>query len=495
MDTPDSGSPAADLGLPGAVPAPPVPHMTPDELRRYGAEALDWVARYHERIESLPVLSRVAPGEVRAQLPERPPQHGEPFAAMLADLERVLLPGLTHWQSPGFFAYFPSNTSGPSILGELLSAGIAVQGMSWSTSPSCTELETLVMDWLVEALALPAAFRSDGPGGGVIQDTASSAVLCALVAARERATGGRSNATGCDGSLTVYASSQAHSSVAKGVAVAGLGRDNLRGVAVDAAYAMRPEALAAAIAADRAAGKRPCCVVATVGTTSSLALDPLPAIGEICRREGVWLHVDAAMAGTAALCPELRWIQPGLELADSYAVNPHKWMLTNFDCTAFWLADRRSLVDALSILPEYLRNPATESGAVIDYRDWHVQLGRRFRALKLWLVMRWYGLEGLRALVRRHVALAQRFASWVEADPDWELAAPVPLDLVCFRHRGGDALSERIVARANASGEIFLTHTRLDSRYTLRLCVGQARTEERHVARAWEILRQAAAAG
>ena len=387
-----------------------VPHMTPDELRRYGAEVLDWVARYHERIESFPVLSRVAPGEVRAQLPEHPPEHGERFAAMLADVERVLLPGLTHWQSPGFFAYFPGNTSGPSILGELLSAGIAVQGMLWSTSPSCTELETLVLDWLAEALALPAAFRSDGAGGGVIQDTASTAVLCALVVAREQATGGRSNFTGCDGSLTVYGSTQAHSSLDKGVAIAGIGRDNLRAIPVDAAYAMRPDALAEAIAADRAAGKRPCCVVASIGTTSSTAIDPLPAIGEICRREGVWLHVDAAMAGTAALCPELRWIQQGLERADSYAMNPHKWMMTNLDCTAFWVADRKALIGAMSILPEYLRNPATESGAVIDYRDWHIQLGRRFRSLKLWLVLRWYGLEGIRALVRNHVAIAGRFA-------------------------------------------------------------------------------------
>jgi aromatic-L-amino-acid decarboxylase len=486
---PDFESPAAAVDPAHAH----VPHMTPDELRRFGAAALEWVARYHERIESFPVLSQVAPGEIRAQLPPHPPEHGEAFAAMLDDLERILLPGITHWQAPGFFAYFPGNASGPAILGELLSAGLAVQGMLWSTSPSCTELETLVMDWLVEALGLPTAFRSDSTGGGVIQDTASSAVLAALVAAREHASGGRTSFTGCDGTLTVYGSSQAHSSLDKGVAIAGIGRDNLRAVAVDDAFAMVPQALAEAIAADRAGGKRPCCVVASVGTTSSTAIDPVRAIGEICRREGVWLHVDAAMAGTAALCPELRWIQDGLEFADSYCMNPHKWMLTNFDCSALWVADRRALVSALSVLPEYLRNPATESGAVIDYRDWHVQLGRRFRALKLWLVLRWYGLEGLRAQVRRHVALAQRFAEWVSADADWELAAPVPLGLVCFRHRGGDALSERILQRVNASGEAYLTHTKLDGRYTLRLSIGQARTEERHVARAWELLRAAAA--
>jgi aromatic-L-amino-acid/L-tryptophan decarboxylase len=480
---------------------PAVPHMTPDEFRRHGAEVVEWIARYMERVEGLPVLSRVAPGEVRAQLPAHPPEQGErSFAAFLADVDRIVLPGITHWQSPGFFAYFPSNGSGPAILGDLLSAGLGVQGMLWSTSPACTEVETHVMDWLVEALALPAAFRSDGPGGGVIQDTASSAVLSALLAARERTTGGTSNARGGDGSLTVYCSTQTHSSVEKGVAIAGIGRDNLRAVAVDAAFAMRPDELAAAIAADRAAGKQPSCVVATVGSTSSNAIDPVAAIAEVCRRDrgegdpGLWLHVDAAMSGTAALAPELRFIHDGVEHADSYCFNPHKWMLTTFDCSAFWVRDRRPLLAALSILPEYLRNAASESGAVIDYRDWHVQLGRRFRALKLWFVLRWYGLEGLRAMVRAHVALAKRFAEWVAADPDWEIAAPVPLNLVCFRHRGGDASNQRILDAVNASGEAYLTHTKLDGKLTLRLCVGQARTEARHVERAWELLRAAASA-
>lgn len=469
-----------------------VPHMTPDEFRRHGAEVVEWIARYLERIEELPVLSRVAPGEVRAQLPPHPPEEGEhSFAAMLADVDRIVVPGITHWQSPGFFAYFPGNGSGPGILGDLLSAGLGVQGMLWSTSPACTEVETHMMDWLVEALGLPAVFRSDGPGGGVIQDTASSAVLCAILAARERTTGGTSNARGCDGSLAVYCSTQTHSSVEKGVAVAGIGRDNLRAIEVDAAFAMRPEALAAAIAADRAAGKQPSCVVATVGSTSSNAIDPVAAIAEVCQREDVWLHVDAAMSGTAALCPELRWIHDGVEHADSYCFNPHKWMLTTFDCSAFWVRDRKPLLAALSILPEYLRNAASSSGAVIDYRDWHVQLGRRFRALKLWFVLRWYGLEGLRAMVRAHVALAQRFASWVEADPSWELAAPVPLNLVCFRHRGGDGVNQQAMDAVNASGEAYLTHTKLDGKLTLRLCVGQARTEERHVERAWELLQQA----
>ena len=366
--------------------------------------------------------------------------------------------------------------------------------MLWSTSPACTEVETHVMDWLVEALGLPAAFRSDGKGGGVIQDTASSSNLCALLAARERA-GGAGNGRGDDGALTVYCSTQTHSSVEKGVAIAGLGRQNLRVLPVDAAFAMRVDELVAAIAADRAAGRRPSCVVATVGTTSSNAIDPLPAIAEVCRRENVWLHVDAAMSGTAALCPELRWTHAGVEHADSYCFDPHKWMGATFDCSAFWVRDRAPLLAALSILPEYLRNAATQSGAVIDYRDWHVQLGRRFRALKLWFVLRWYGLAGLRAMVRAHVELAQRFASWVEAEADWEVAAPVPLDLVCFRHRGGDAVNQRTMDAVNASGEAFLTHTRLDGKLTLRLCVGQLRTEERNVERAWELLRAAAASG
>ncbi|HVS01775.1 MAG TPA: pyridoxal-dependent decarboxylase, partial [Thermoanaerobaculia bacterium] len=366
--------------------------MTPDEFRRYGGEVVEWLARYMERVEALPVLSRVAPGEVRGRLPAAPPRTGEPFAAVLPDLEEVILPGLTHWQHPGFFAYFPSNTSGPSILGELLSAGLAVQGMLWSTSPACTELETHVLDWLVDMLGLPRRFLSHGPGGGVIQDTASSATLCALLAARERATGGAANRHGVAGDLTCYASEEAHSSVDKAVRIAGLGSERLRKVAVDAAYAMRPEALARQMAADRDAGYTPCLVVATVGTTSSTALDPLTPIAEVCRRQGAWLHVDAAMAGTAALCPELRWIQRGVEEADSYCFNPHKWMFTNFDCDCFWVADRGALVRALSVLPEYLRNRATESGAVIDYRDWQVPLGRRFRALKLWLVIRWYGV-------------------------------------------------------------------------------------------------------
>jgi aromatic-L-amino-acid/L-tryptophan decarboxylase len=460
-------------------------HMTPEEFRRYGRAVVDWIADYYERVESFPVLSQVQPGAIRSALPPEPPEHGEPFEALLKDVGELILPGITHWQSPNFFAYFPANASGPAILGDLLSSGLGVQGMLWATSPACTELETHVLDWVAGMLDLPGKFNSSTDGGGVIQDTASSAALCALLAARERASAYETNEAGCDRKLVAYTSTQAHSSIEKAVKVAGIGRRNLRLIEVDERYAMRPDALAAQIRADRAAGLLPCFVAATVGTTSSNAIDPLPEIGRICRDAGIWLHVDGAMAGTAALCPEFRHIQDGLEHADSYAFNPHKWMFTNFDCDCFYVADRASLIKTLSILPEYLRNKATESGAVFDYRDWHVQLGRRFRALKLWFVIRHYGVQGLRYHIRQHVALAQEFAGWVQASGDFELAAPVPLNLVCFRHVGGDEVNRQIMDRLNRGGKLYLTHTVLGGRYTLRLCVAQTNTELRHVEAAW----------
>jgi aromatic-L-amino-acid decarboxylase len=466
--------------------------MTPDEFRRWGRETVEWIASYLESLEERPVLSRAVPGQVRAALPAHPPERGEPFDAVLADMDGVIVPGLTHWQSPNFFAYFPANASGPAILGELLSAGLGVQGMMWSTSPACTELETHVMDWLVDLCGLPERFRSTGAGGGVIQDSASSAMLCALVAARERSTDGAANRAGVSRSLGVYLTAQAHSAGEKAVRIAGLGSDSIRRVAEDEAHAMRPDDLARLMEADREAGVTPCFVMATVGTTSSNAVDPVGAIGEVCREHGAWLHVDGAMCGTAAVCPEFRFVNDGLELADSYGFNPHKWMFVNFDCSAFWVADRSALIGALSILPEFLRNAATESGAVIDYRDWQVPLGRRFRALKLWAVIRHYGAEGLRHHVREHVRLAQEFAQWVGAEPDFELAAPAPLNLVCFRHVGGDGVTQRIMDRVNGSGQLFLTHTRLDDRLVLRMSIGAARTERRHVERAWAAIREAA---
>jgi aromatic-L-amino-acid/L-tryptophan decarboxylase len=468
-------------------------HMTPDEFRQHGKELVDWVADYLERVEDFPVLSRSAPGSVRAALPAHPPERPEPFAAMLADVDDVVLPGVTHWQSPSFFAYFPANSSGPSVLGDLLSAGLGVQGMLWATSPAATELETQVLDWLAELLDLPPAFRSDGTGGGVIQDSASSSSLVALVAARERATGGESNRSGVRPGLTAYASSQAHSSVEKAARIAGVGSADLRTVDVDpSTLAMDPAALEQAMAADAAAGRRPFLVVATVGTTGTTAMDPLREVGEVARRYGAWLHVDAAMSGSAAVCPELRWVHDGLELADSYVVDAHKWLFTNFDCSAFYVADREALVSALSIVPEYLRNTASESGDVIDYRDWMVPLGRRFRALKLWFVLRWYGAEGLRHHVREHVALAQGLAAWVDAEPSLERLVPTPLNLVTLAHVDGDEATQRLLDAVNASGRAYLTHTRVHGRLAVRVSVGGTWTEARHVEALQGLLREAA---
>lgn len=468
-------------------------HMSPDDLRRYGKAMVDWIADYYQRIESFPVLSQAVPGEIQSRLPQHPPVQGESFDTIMADLETVILPGVTHWQSPNFFAFFPANTSGPGILGELLSAGLGVQGMLWATSPACTELETRMLDWLIGMLDLPQKFKSDEAGGGVIQDSASSASLCAVLAARERATRYRSNQQGTTGGLTAYISTQTHSSIEKAIKIAGLGSANLRRIPVDHRFAMQPDALARQIEKDKQVGLMPCFTCATVGTTSSNAIDPLAGIGRICRQHNLWLHVDAAMSGTAALCPEFRYIHDGLEYADSYCFNPHKWMFTNFDCDCFYVARRKELIDTLSILPEYLRNKASESGAVIDYRDWQIPLGRRFRSLKLWFVIRYYGVEGLQYHIRKHVQLAREFAAWIQEAPDFELAAPAPLNLVCFRHKGGDQINRNLMNRLNQSGRLYLSHTKLDGRFTLRMSIGQTPTEYRHVERAWKQIQETAA--
>jgi aromatic-L-amino-acid decarboxylase len=467
-------------------------HMTPDDFRRHGHAVIDWIADYYAKIESFPVLSQAKPGQIRASLPPSAPTQSEPFDTILADVEKLILPGITHWQSPNFFAFFPCNASAPAILGDLLSSGFGVQGMLWATSPACTELETHVLDWLVPVLGLPEKFLSTSTGGGVIQDTASSSSLCALLAGRERATNYASNAKGCDGRLVAYCSTQTHSSVEKAAKIAGLGAANIRAIAVDENFALRADALARQITQDKSAGLIPCFVCATVGTTSSNAIDPIHDIAPLCREHNVWLHVDAAMSGSAALCPEFRHTHRGVEHADSYCFNPHKWMFTNFDCDVFYVADRKALIQTLSVLPEYLRNQATESGAVIDYRDWHIPLGRRFRALKLWFVLRHYGVEGLQHHVRQHIALAQEFASWVRADHRFELAAPVPFNLVCFRLKAGDAANHSLMERLNRSGDLYLTHTKLNDRVTLRMSIGQTNTQRRHVERAWRRIQQEA---
>lgn len=465
--------------------------MKNEEFRAAGHRFVDWIADYFENIEKYPVLSRLEPGDVKKMIPAVPPSRGEAMETIFRDFESVVMPGVTHWQHPGWFGYFPANNSPASVLGEFLTAGLAAQCMVWQTSPAAAELEEVVLDWLRQMIGLPDGFS------GVIQDSASTATLCALLSARERATGFESNESGLRLPLAVYASEEAHSSVDKGVRIAGFGCKSLRRIPTDGRFALVPEKLDEAMDQDREAGLVPACVVATVGTTSSGAIDPLRPIGEICRRHGAWLHVDAAWAGTAALLPEKRWILDGAELADSLVFNPHKWMLTNFDCSAYFVRDPAALVRTFEIHPEYLKTGV--DAKVRNYRDWGIQLGRRFRALKLWFVVRSYGVEGIQAMVREHIRLAALVRDWVEADARFELLAPVELGLVCFRLNDGrdeaglDDLNRRLLERVNAAGPVFLSHTTLRDRYTLRLVVGQRTTEERHVRSAWDVVSAAAA--
>lgn len=468
--------------------------MDAAEYRRQAHRLVDWMADYLETVESRPVRSAVRPGEIASRLPESPPEAGEPFERIFADFERDLLPGITHWQHPSFFAFFPANSSPPSVLAEMLTAALGVNCMLWQTSPAGTELETRVLDWLRRMMGLPEGFT------GVIQDTASSATLCAVLAARERATGFDANRRGVSEGdrLRMYASAEAHSSVEKAVRIAGLGGEALRAVPISEDGAMDAARLEAMLAEDTAAGLRPALVVATLGTTGASGFDPLRPIGELCRRHGAMLHVDAAWAGTAAIAPEHRWMLDGAEYADSLVVNPHKWMLVNFDCSAQFVRDPAGFVRTFEIVPEYLRT--AERGRVIDYRDWGIALGRRFRALKLWFVIRSYGVEGLRAVVRRHVRLAAELAAAVEAEPDFELAAPPRLALLCLRYRPPgvddpralDDLNERLLQALNDSGRLYLTQTRVGGAYVIRFCVGQTATERRHVEAAWDCIREAA---
>lgn len=466
--------------------------MSPSQFREEGKKMIDWIADYYEQVESYPVLSQVKPGEIRESLPTQAPVQGESFDAMMRDVEQLILPGITHWQSPNFFAYFQSNTSGPSILGELLSAGLGVQGMLWATSPACTELESHVMDWLVDMMGLPQQFKTTNKGGGVIQDTASNALLTAMLCAREMKTNFETNKLGGCPKITAYVSSQTHSSAEKDIKIIGVGTENLRTIEVDENFAMIPAKLEAQIKEDIENGYIPFFVCATIGTTSSNAVDPIRAIGEICRRYDIWLHVDAAMSGSAAVCPEHRPAFDGLELAKSYAFNPHKWLFTNFDCDCFFVAHKSVLIKTLSILPEYLKNEATEQGAVIDYRDWHIQLGRRFRALKLWFVIRHYGVEGLQYHIREHIQLAQDFSNWVQQSADFELLNKPPFNLVCFRSKNDDSFNKKLMNVLNKSGKIYLTHTVLNGKFWLRMSIGQTQTQRHHVEQAWELIQTAA---
>lgn len=505
---------------PSASPAASSMHLSPDEFRRLGHQLVDWIASYHERLTGNappPVLSRVSPGDLSVTMPDRAPEQPADLGETLAAFQRLIEPGLTHWQHPSFFGYFPCNASYPAILGELLSAGLNVQGMLWHTSPAVTEVETRVLDWMADAIGLPASFRSDAPhaerGGGVIQGTASESAIVALVAARDRAMSmaARREGTACAiERLRVYTSAQAHSSITKAAMVAGLGRASVRLVDADDDWRMDAEALERTLRADIADGLVPCFVAATLGTTSTGGVDPLPEIVATLDRAGpdhgssIWLHVDAAYAGSALVCPEHRWMIEGVERADSFNFNPHKWLLTNFDCSLLWTRQRAALLEALSILPEYLRNAATEAGAVIDYRDWQLPLGRRFRAIKLWLVLHHYGLEGFRAFIREHCAWADRLAGQIKADPKrFELISSA-FSLVTLRVKpsddadvaAGDALTKAVLDTINASGHAYLTHTRVPvrgaDRTLIRVAIGGTHTREVHVQRLLDELRATA---
>ena len=466
--------------------------MTPDQFRTEGKKIIDWIADYYGKIEKYPVCSQVKPGSIKSQLPPEPPVIGEQVDNMMKDVNEIIMPGITHWQSPNFYAFFPANTSFPAILGDLLSSGLGVQGMIWATSPSCTELETRVLDWLAQMMDLPEKFLSTNSGGGVIQDTASTSALTAVIAARERATGFESNLKGLRQNLVAYVSSQTHSSIEKAIKMAGIGSENLRIIDVDPRFAMVPELLHKQIKQDKAEGLYPFFVCATIGTTSSNGVDPIEAIGKICREEECWMHVDAAMAGSAMICPEFRHYMKGIKFADSICFNPHKWMFTNFDCDVFWVANRSELINTFSILPEYLRNKATESGEVFDYRDWHVQLGRRFRSLKLWFVIRHYGVEGLQFHIRNHINLAQELAEWIRQSDDFELVVDPPFNLVCFRHRAGDEYNMNLMNEVNHTGKAYFTHTKLNGRVVLRMSIGQTHTTKEHLIKTWNLIRETA---
>jgi aromatic-L-amino-acid decarboxylase len=472
--------------------------MEPNEFRRLGHELVDWVADYREHIAEYPVMSRVRPGEVAAQLPAEPPRRAEGLATISADLERIVLPGITHWNHPGFFAYFPSNSDLSSVLADLVSSGLGVQGMSWQTSPAATEVEDVVMEWLRQMLGLSAAFS------GVIQDTASTATLCALLCARERSSDFSQSRGGFqaeEAPLVVYASDQAHSSVPKAAHLAGFGADNLRLLETDDDHALRLDLLEAAVRDDLAAGRRPCALVAAVGTTATTALDPLAAMAELAARHGMWLHVDAALAGTAMICPENRWMWEGVERADSLVLNPHKWMGTGFDLSAYFVRDPEHLVRVMSTDPSYLRT--AQDGQVRNLRDWGLPLGRRFRALKLWFLIREYGVEGLQARVRRDLRNAAWLTEQVDAAHHWHRLAPVPLQTVCVRHvppaleddePALNAHNLAIAETVNSAGRAYVTPSVLKGRQMIRVSVGAQATEREHVAGVWRELQEAAGA-
>jgi len=464
--------------------------MDKEEFRRVGHELIDWIADYFDKIDELPVLAAIEPGDLKAKLPTSAPVQGESMEAIVADLDRLIVPALTHWSHPSFFAYFATSTSAPGIFGELLSAAFDNKAMLWRTSPASTELEEVVLDWLRQMMGLDPGML------GIIYDTASVSSLHAIAAAREKVEK-RIREEGMSGRpdlplLRVYVSEQSHSSIEKAVITLGLGQRSMRKIPTDSEFRMDARALAAAIEEDKRNGYLPFCVVATVGTTSTSSIDPVPEIVPICEEHALWLHVDAAYAGSAAIVPELRHILAGCEHADSLVTNPHKWLFTPFDLSVLYCRHMDLLKRAFSLVPEYLRTPEQEK--VRSGSDYGIQLGRRFRALKLWMVMRYFGQEGLAARIREHCRLARLFASWVDESPDWELMAPVPLGLVCFRASQGaadlDSFNESIMHGVNASGRALLSHTRLNDKLTLRLSIGNIRTTEEHVRAVWKLLNE-----
>jgi aromatic-L-amino-acid/L-tryptophan decarboxylase len=467
--------------------------MTVDEFRKNAHELVDWMAGYMENVEQYPVKSQVKPGEIFAQIPDTPPSAAEPFSSFMRDLEEIIMPGITHWQSPNFFAYFPANTSPPSILAEMIISTLSTQCMIWETSPAAAELEEKMMNWLRDLIGLPENFE------GVIQDTASTSTLAAILTAREKTTGFRINEEGGDSSqkLRVYCSDQTHSSVEKAVKISGIGRKNLVIIPVRKDFSMDPFKLREAVEKDISNGFRPCCMVATLCTTGTTAVDPLRAIGEICAEYGIWLHVDAAMGGTALILPEFQWMLDGKEYIDSLVFNPHKWMFTNFDCSAFFTKHPGLLIKTFEILPEYLKTRTR--GRVNDYRDWGIQLGRRFRALKLWSVIRMYGTDGLREKIRLHIKIAADLAGKISREHDFEILAPVVINVVCFRFKPENrsekelnTLNETLNHSLNDSGRIYLSHTVLNGRYTLRMVTGQTNVTMEHADKAWELIKETA---